>query len=82
MVGRTDIHRSTARAVEEIVTQLQAKGYTLVTVPELLGTMDASKAYYTGARWAGPDDPGRPRGADTARPARTASLARPRRLSG
>ncbi|WP_409485186.1 polysaccharide deacetylase family protein [Arsenicicoccus dermatophilus] len=45
-----DIHPSTARALPGIVKGLQRQGYTLVTVPELLGRTDPTKAYYSGPR--------------------------------
>lgn len=40
-----DIHPSTVQAVPGIVDQLQAAGYTLVTVPELLGPTDPGQVY-------------------------------------
>lgn len=43
-----DIHSSTAKAVETIVTKLQAQGYTLVTVPEVTGGLVAGQDYYRG----------------------------------
>lgn len=44
-----DIHPSTAQALPGIIDQLQAQGYQLVTVPELLGgTMEPDGAYYSG----------------------------------
>nr|WP_277628123.1 polysaccharide deacetylase family protein [Arsenicicoccus dermatophilus] len=45
-----DIHPSTAQALPGIVKTLQRQGYVLVTVPELLGRMDPTKAYYSGPR--------------------------------
>ncbi|MEL4357710.1 MULTISPECIES: polysaccharide deacetylase family protein [unclassified Luteococcus] len=42
-----DIHPSTARAVPGMIAALQAKGYTLVTVPELLGPMSPGGVYFT-----------------------------------
>lgn len=44
-----DIHPSTAQAVPGIITTLQAKGYTLVTVPELLGPMSPDGVYFSAA---------------------------------
>ena len=41
-----DIHPSTAQALPGIIEQLEAKGYTLVTVPELLGESAAGQVYY------------------------------------
>lgn len=44
-----DIHPSTAQALPGIIDQLQAQGYKLVTVPQLLdGNMTADGAYYSG----------------------------------
>lgn len=45
-----DIHPSTAKAVPGIVDALQAKGYTLVTVDELILDMSSTGAYYSGKR--------------------------------
>lgn len=42
-----DIHPSTARALPGLLKALQGRGYTLVTVPELLGPMSAKKAYHS-----------------------------------
>jgi peptidoglycan/xylan/chitin deacetylase (PgdA/CDA1 family) len=40
-----DIHPSTIQAVPGIIDQLQAAGYTLVTVPELLGPTTPGQVY-------------------------------------
>ncbi len=48
-----DIHPSTARAVPGIVDQLKARGYSLVTVSELLGDLDAGRSYYSAQRSRG-----------------------------
>lgn len=45
-----DIVPSTAKAVPGIIRRLQAKGYTLVTVPELLGTTRPGVVYTNGSR--------------------------------
>lgn len=42
-----DIHSSTVDAVPQIIEGLRAKGYTLVTVTDLLGSPQAGKAYYS-----------------------------------
>ena len=42
-----DIHPSTVAAVPAIVAGLKAKGYTFVTVPQLVGTMRAGTAYFS-----------------------------------
>ncbi|WP_406319162.1 polysaccharide deacetylase family protein [Streptosporangium sp. NBC_01639] len=46
-----DVHGSTVDATPEILRRLQAKGYTLVTVPELYGSrgMDPGKTYDSAA---------------------------------
>lgn len=41
-----DIHPSTVDAVPGIIAQLQASGYHLVTVPELLGTVNPGQKYF------------------------------------
>ncbi len=47
-----DIHSTTVNAAGKIIDDLQSRGYTLVTVPELLmakyGTVEAGKVYYHG----------------------------------
>lgn len=40
-----DIHGTTVDAVPGIVRQLKARGYTLLTVPELFGTLQPGKVY-------------------------------------
>lgn len=40
-----DIHGSTVDAVPGIISQLKARGYTLVTVPELLGSPQPGRVY-------------------------------------
>ena len=42
-----DVHPSTVAAVPAIVAGLKAKGYTFVTVPQLIGTMTAGTAYFS-----------------------------------
>ncbi|QIK84694.1 polysaccharide deacetylase family protein [Sanguibacter sp. HDW7] len=42
-----DIHSSTVDAVPQIIKGLRAKGYTLVTVTDLLGSPQPGKAYYS-----------------------------------
>jgi peptidoglycan/xylan/chitin deacetylase (PgdA/CDA1 family) len=41
-----DIHPTTRAAYAAIIDGLHAKGYTLVTVPELLGTITPGKKYF------------------------------------
>jgi peptidoglycan/xylan/chitin deacetylase (PgdA/CDA1 family) len=41
-----DIHPSSVRAVPHLVAALRKRGYTLVTVPELLGRTKPGKVYY------------------------------------
>lgn len=41
-----DIHPETVDAVPRVITKLRKKGFTLVTVSELLGTSQAGKRYY------------------------------------
>jgi peptidoglycan/xylan/chitin deacetylase (PgdA/CDA1 family) len=41
-----DIHPTTRAAYAAIIDGLRAKGYTLVTVPELLGTITPGKKYF------------------------------------
>lgn len=44
-----DIHPSTAQALPKIIEGLQSEGYTLVTIPELLGNnIDTQAAYFSG----------------------------------
>lgn len=43
-----DLEDSTAEAVPEIVEDLLARGYHLVTVSELLGSTTAGEVYYSG----------------------------------
>nr|WP_275586572.1 polysaccharide deacetylase family protein [Geodermatophilus normandii] len=43
-----DIHPTTVQAVPGIIDALQARGYTLVTVPQLLGAVDPGAAYRGG----------------------------------
>ncbi|WP_110207326.1 polysaccharide deacetylase family protein [Nocardioides daejeonensis] len=45
-----DIHRTSVDAVPGVVKALQAKGYTLVTVSQLLGKTKPGQKYYSGAR--------------------------------
>ncbi|HQA30455.1 MAG TPA: hypothetical protein PKX10_03405 [Propioniciclava tarda] len=40
-----DIQPSTAKALPGIISQLKAQGYTLVTVPQLLGATTAGRVY-------------------------------------
>lgn len=40
-----DIHRSTVDGAPALIDALQKKGYTLVTVSELLGSTQAGKTY-------------------------------------
>lgn len=40
-----DIHRSTVEAVPGIITWLKSEGYTLVTVPELIGNLKPGQKY-------------------------------------
>lgn len=42
-----DIHSSTVDAVPQIIERLHAKGYTLVTVSDLVGSPQAGKTYYS-----------------------------------
>ncbi|MBW3084005.1 hypothetical protein KEM60_00188 [Austwickia sp. TVS 96-490-7B] len=42
-----DVHPSTINAVPGIIAGLKQRGFTLVTVPELLGTMTPGKAYFS-----------------------------------
>lgn len=42
-----DIHASTAAALPDIIAGLKQRGYTLVTVSDLLGKMDPKKAYFS-----------------------------------
>ena len=41
-----DVHPSTIEAVPGIIDQLQRQGFTLVTVPTLLGGVEAGQSYY------------------------------------
>ncbi|MDT9407936.1 polysaccharide deacetylase family protein [Corynebacterium rouxii] len=41
-----DIHPSTAAALPGIIERLKAQGYTLVTVPQLLGRLTPGEVYY------------------------------------
>ncbi|MDO5630177.1 MAG: polysaccharide deacetylase family protein [Mobilicoccus sp.] len=41
-----DVHGTTVDAVPGIIAQLKAKGYTLVTVPELLRSQKAGQVYF------------------------------------
>ena len=41
-----DIHQTTRDAYGSIIDQLQAEGYVLVTVPQLLGTLEPGQRYY------------------------------------
>jgi peptidoglycan/xylan/chitin deacetylase (PgdA/CDA1 family) len=41
-----DIHPTTVAAMPAIISGLRAKGYTFVTVPELVGPLAPGKAYY------------------------------------
>lgn len=43
-----DIHPTTVQAVPGIIDALRARGYTLVTVPQLIGTPEAGKTYSSG----------------------------------
>lgn len=43
-----DIHPSTVEAVPGIIDGLRAAGYTLVTVPQLLGTTTPGQVYRHG----------------------------------
>ncbi|OLT27384.1 polysaccharide deacetylase [Nocardiopsis sp. CNR-923] len=43
-----DIHGSTVRASHRIIRQLDARGYTMVTVSQLLGTTSPGAAYHHG----------------------------------
>jgi peptidoglycan/xylan/chitin deacetylase (PgdA/CDA1 family) len=44
-----DLHAASAGALDRIIDNLQGRGYTLVTVSELLGGHPkAGKAYYSG----------------------------------
>jgi peptidoglycan/xylan/chitin deacetylase (PgdA/CDA1 family) len=46
-----DLHRASADALERIIHYLDKRGYTLVTVTDLLGgTVKPGKAYYSGRR--------------------------------
>jgi len=42
-----DIHETTREAYASIIDQLQAEGYVLVTVPELLGSVEPGERYYS-----------------------------------
>ncbi len=42
-----DIHPSSVDATPGIITALRERGFTLVTVPQLFGTLTAGRAYYS-----------------------------------
>lgn len=44
-----DVHPSTADALPMIIQELRAQGYTLVTIPQLLGDTPAGSIHYSGA---------------------------------
>ncbi|WP_242677009.1 polysaccharide deacetylase family protein [Streptomonospora litoralis] len=52
-----DIHSTTVKAVPEILERLDDKGYTMVTVSQLLGETEPGKKYTEGKPEESPDSP-------------------------